>query len=69
MTNLLKIELRYYNEEEEMGTEASLTEMFKDLIEVTNSHKDLQIALNKIENILEDLMEKIDNKMEEVENV
>lgn len=65
MTNLLKIELKYYNEEEEMGTEVSLTEMLKDLLDETNSHKELQIALNKIEDILEDLMEEINNKMEE----
>lgn len=69
MTNLLKIELRYYNEEEEMGTEAFITEMLKDLLDETNSHEELQIALDKIETILEDLMEKINNKMEEVENV
>ena len=69
MTNLLKIELRYYNKEEEMGTEAFITEILKDLIDETNSHKELQIALDKIEDILEDLMEEINNKMEEVENV
>ena len=64
MMNLLKIELKYYNEEEEVGTEVSPTEMLKVLIDETNSHKELQIALNKIEDILEDLMEEIDNKME-----
>lgn len=64
MMNLLKIELKYYNEEEEVGTEVSLAEMLKVLIDETNSHKELQIALNKIEDILEDLMEEIDNKME-----
>lgn len=65
MTNLLKIELKYYNEEGEMGTEAYLTEMLKELIDETNSHKELQTALNKIEDILEDLMEEINDKMEE----
>ena len=69
ITNLLKIELKYYNEEEEIGTEASITEILKDLMDETNSHKELQIALDKIENILEDLMEEINNKMEEIENV
>lgn len=65
MTNLLKIELKYYKEEE-MGTEVSITEILKDLLDETNSHKELQIALNKIEDILEDLMEEINNKMEEI---
>ena len=42
ITNLLKIELKYYNEEEEIGTEASITEILKDLMDETNSHKELQ---------------------------
>ena len=65
MTNLLKIELKYYDEEEEIGTEACFTDILKDLIDETNSHKELQTALNKIEDILEGLIEEINDKMEE----
>lgn len=64
MTNLLKIELKFNAKKEEMSTEVALTEMLSDLIDETNSHKELKIALDKIDNILEDLMEEIDNKME-----
>ena len=50
MTNLLKIELKYYNEEGEMGTEVSLTEMLKDLNDYINdkNNKFKGIALRNI---------------------
>lgn len=62
---LLKIEMVFDAEKEEIEINASCTQMLKDLIEETNSEKEMIETLTEIEVKLHELMSKIDNKMEE----
>lgn len=62
---LLKIEMVFDAEKEEIEINASCTQMLKDLIEETNSEREMIETLTEIEVKLQELMSKIDNKMEE----
>lgn len=62
---LLKIEMVFDAEKEEIEINASCTQMLKDLIEETNSEREMVETLTEIEVKLHELMSKIDNKMEE----
>lgn len=62
---LLKIEMVFDAEKEEIEINASCTQMLKDLIEETNSEREMIETLTEIEVKLHELMSKIDNKMEE----
>ena len=69
--NLLKVELKFNTEKEVMNVESVCTEIFKEMIEDTNSEIELAETICKIEELIEDLMKKIDENMskESVENV
>lgn len=69
--NLLKIELKFDIEREAMSVESIYTKILKDLVDETNSEVELAETLCKIEELLENLMNKLDKNIpeEEVENV
>lgn len=69
--NLLKIELKFNTEKEVMNVESVCTEIFKGMIEDTNSEIELTRTICKIEELIEDLIKEIDKNMskESVENV
>lgn len=69
--NLLKIELKFNTEKEVMNVESVCTEIFKGMIEDTNSEIELARTIYKIEELIEDLIKEIDKNMskESVENV
>lgn len=69
--NLLKIELKFNMEKEAMSVESVCTEIFKGMIEDTNSEIELARTIYKIEELIEDLIKEIDKNMskESVENV
>lgn len=69
--NLLKIELKFNAERQVMNVESVCTEIFKEIIEDTNSEIELAKTLCKIEELLEDLMNEVDKNMseEEITNV
>lgn len=69
--NLLKVELKFNMEEQVMNVESVCTKIFKEMIEDTNSEIELTETICKIEELIEDLIEKIDKNMskESVENV
>lgn len=65
IAKLLKIEMVFDAEKEEIEINASCAQMLKDLIEETNSEREMIETLTEIEVKLHELMSKIDNKMEE----
>lgn len=69
--NLLKIELKFNVEEEVMNVESVCTEIFKEMIEDTNSEIELARTICKIEELLENLIKEVDENMqkESVKNV
>jgi hypothetical protein len=69
--NLLKVELKFNMEEQVMNVESVYTKIFKEMIEDTNSEIELTETICKIEELIEDLIEKIDKNMskESVANV
>lgn len=69
--NLLKIELKFNTEKEAMNVESVCTEIFKGMIEDTNSEIELARTICKIEELIEDLIKEIDKNMskESIENV
>lgn len=62
---LLKIEMVFDAKEEKIEVNASCTQMLKDLIEETNSEKELLETIKEIETKIHELMSIIDDKMEE----
>ena len=65
IAKLLKIEMVFDAEKEEIEINASCTQMLKDLIEETNSEREITETLIEIEVKLHELMSIIDGKMEE----
>lgn len=65
IAKLLKIEMVFDAEKEKIEINASCTQMLKDLIEETNSEREIIETLTEIEIKLHELMSKIDDKMEE----
>lgn len=65
IAKLLKIEMVFDAEKEEIEINASCTQMLKDLIEETNSEREMIETLTEIEVKLHELMSIIDDKMEE----
>ena len=65
IAKLLKIEMVFDAEKEEIEINASCTQMLKDLIEETNSEREIIETLTEIEVKLHELMSIIDDKMEE----
>lgn len=63
--NLLKIEVAFNMEEESIEVEAMCTELFKSMIETTDTELKLLTTMTKIENAIEDLMSTINDKMGE----
>ncbi len=69
--NLLKLELKFNAEKEVMNVESVCTEIFKGMIEDSNSEIELAKTICKIEELLEDLIKEVEKNMskESVENV
>lgn len=69
--SLLNVELKFNMEEQVMNVESVCTKIFKEMIEDTNSEIELTETICKIEELIEDLIEKIDKNMskESVANV
>ena len=65
IAKLLKVEMVFDAEKEEIEINASCTQMLKDLIEETNSEREIIETLTEIEVKLHELMSIIDDKMEE----
>ena len=65
IAKLLKVEMVFDAEKEEIEINASCTQMLKDLIEETNSEREMIETLTEIEVKLHELMSIIDDKMEE----
>lgn len=65
--NLLKIEVFFSEKENGIGATYKATPMMKSLIEDTNANDMLQEALQEVNEILEGLFDKIDNRLKEVE--
>lgn len=65
IAKLLKVEMVFDAEKEEIEINASCTQMLKDLIEETNSEREMIKTLTEIEVKLHELMSIIDDKMEE----
>lgn len=63
--NLLKIEVAFNMKEESIEVEAMCTELFKSMIETTDTELKLLTTMTKIENAIEDLMSTINDKMGE----
>lgn len=62
---LLKIEVAFNMEEESIEVEAMCTDLFKSMIETTDTEPKLLTTMAKIENAIEDLMSTINDKMGE----
>lgn len=62
---LLKVEVAFNMEEESIEVEAMCTDLFKSMIETTDTELKLLTTMTKIENAIEDLMSTINDKMGE----
>lgn len=63
--NLLKIEVVFNMEEEDIEVEAMCTDLFKSMIEETNLEEETVIAVSMIETIIEELFSKISDNIGE----
>lgn len=63
--NLLKIEVTFNMEKEDIEVEAMCTDLFKSMIEETNLEEETVIAVSMIEAIIEELFSKINNNIGE----
>ena len=61
--NLLKIELKYDIEREVMNVKSTYTKILKDIVDETNLEVELAETLCKIEELLENLMNKLDKNI------
>ena len=61
--NLLKIELKFDIEREVMSVESIYTKILKDMVDETNLEVELAETLCKIEELLENLMNKLDKNI------
>lgn len=62
---LLKVEVAFNMEEKSIEVEAMCTDLFKSMIETTDTELKLLTTMTKIENAIEDLMSTINDKMGE----
>lgn len=63
IAKLLKVELTYDAENEGIGVETVCTQLFKELVEDTETQIEVAQAVEKIENAIDELMSKINDKL------
>ena len=62
---LLKIQLTYDAENEDIGLEAVCTQLFKKIVEDTETQIEVTKAVEKIEDAIEELINNINDKIKE----
>ena len=62
IAKLLKVELTYDTENEGIGLETVCTQLFKELVEDTETQIEVAKAVEKIEDAIEELIESISGK-------
>lgn len=60
---LLRIELIYDEENEDIGLEAVCTQLFKKIVEDTETQIEVAKAVEKIEDAIEELIESMNDKL------
>ena len=65
IAKLLKVELTYDAKNEGIGVETVCTQLFKELVEDTETQTEVAQAVEKIENAIDELMSKINDKIKE----
>ena len=63
IAKLLKVELTYDAKNEGIGVETVCTQLFKELVEDTETQIEVAQAVEKIENAIDELMSKINDKL------
>lgn len=63
IAKLLKVELTYDTENEGIGLETVCTQLFKELIEDTETQIEVAKAVEKIEDAIEELIESMNDKL------
>ena len=63
IAKLLKVELTYDTENEGIGVETVCTQLFKELVEDTETQIEVAKAVKKIEDAIEELIESINDKL------
>ena len=61
--NLLKIEVVFDMKKEDIVIDSMCTDLFKSMIEETNLEEETIITVRKIENIIEELISQINDKI------
>lgn len=65
IAKLLKVELTYDTENEGIGVETVCTQLFKELVEDTETQIEVAKAVEKIEDAIEELIKSINDKIKE----
>lgn len=65
IAKLLKVELTYDAENEGIGVETVCTQLFKDLVEDTETQIEVAKAVEKIEDAIDKLIRSINDKIKE----
>lgn len=63
IAKLLKVELTYDTENEGIGLETVCTQLFKELVEDTETQIEVAKAVKKIEDAIEELIESMNDKL------
>lgn len=63
IAKLLKVELTYDTENEGIGVETVCTQLFKELVEDTETQIEVAKAVEKIEDAIEELIESMNDKL------
>lgn len=63
IAKLLKVELTYDTENEGIGLETVCTQLFKELVEDTETQIEVAKAVEKIEDAIEELISQINDKL------
>lgn len=63
IAKLLKVELTYDTENEGIGLETVCTQLFKELVEDTETQIEVAKAVEKIEGAIEELISQINDKL------
>ena len=63
IAKLLKVELTYDTENEGIGVETVCTQLFKELVEDTETQIEVAKAVKKIEDAIEELIESMNDKL------
>lgn len=67
IAKLLKVELTYDAENERIGVETVCTQLFKELVEDTETQIEVAQAVEKIEDAIEELIKSMNDKLGKME--